>query len=283
MDSDTIEHFLRHYTSSQYMLPADEEEKDRLALQHRCLKMGYGNRLFLAPVTLAPGDRVLDSGVGGGSWLLDLMGQVSSAVSLYGIDIEPRLFPSDPAPNIHLSTDSITKLPASWSSTFTLVHQRYLFLALTLPEWQAALKEMHRVLVPGGWINLTEALLDVLQFSWTPGPGLTKLFTHVCAVCRARGVIPDLPDRLPALVEEAGFVNIKTEKRGLTTYGEDGAALRDNSYRAMIALKKPLLDAGQLESEEEYDNLVNTATKEWAEIPEAVIETCMVYAQKPPS
>jgi hypothetical protein len=75
-------------------------------------------------------------------------------VALYGIDIGSRLFPSAFGPNVHLSINSITKLPPSWSSTFTLIHQRYFVLALSLTEWQAACKKTYRALVPGGWTNL---------------------------------------------------------------------------------------------------------------------------------
>jgi hypothetical protein len=150
------------------------------------MKKAYENRLILAPVVLASCDHVLDSGTGGGmvqkmvlyhsmesiysggsaSWLLDLAGQVSPEVFLRGIDIESRIFLSNPASNIHLSTDSVTKLPASWSSTFILVHQRHLILGLTFNDWQAAFKEMYRIIVPGGWVNLFE-IMDLQMDAWS--------------------------------------------------------------------------------------------------------------------
>ncbi|KIM72374.1 hypothetical protein PILCRDRAFT_829773 [Piloderma croceum F 1598] len=249
--------------SSTYVLPSDEAEKDRLSLQHKILKRAFENRMFLASVTLAPGDHVLDSGTGGASWLLDLEGQVSSETILHGIDIDSRIFPSNPAPNIHLSTDSITKLPASWSSTFTLVHQRLLILGLTLQDWRAALKEMYRVIVPGGWVNLLEVQMDLPQFKWTPGPMTVQLFTVVCALLLAKGMVPDLPLHLPALLEEAGFMNIHVEERGLALYGQEGADMRENSRRVMMGMKTHVLDVGGLvKSAEEYENLVNVASKE---------------------
>jgi len=258
----------------------------RLFLQHRLLKQAFENRLFLAPVTLAPGHRVLDSGTGAASWLLDLAEQVPPTVSFYGIDIGSRLFPSNPASNIHLSVNSVTKLPASWSSTFTLVHQRFLVLGLTLPDWQAAFKELYRILVPGGWINLLEPQLDVSRFSWTSGPATATIFTLACAVMLARGFVPDLPYSLPALLKEAGFVNIHTEERGTSLYGEDGTGMRENCHKGLLGLKTPVLDAGgmgSVKNEEEYHSLANAARKEWSETPEAVIQIFMVYAQKPAS
>jgi hypothetical protein len=219
------------------------------------------------------------------AWLLDLSGQVPPSVSLYGTDISSRLFPLDPAPNIHLSTDSVTKLPISWSSTFTLVHQRLLVLGLTLSEWKAALKEIYQILVPGGWINLFEILLDASQWRWKTGPATTKLFELVCAVCFSKGLVPDIPSHLPALLEEAGFVNIRTEERPASMYGEDGAGMRDNVHKVLMGMKKPVMDAGGMgfvNSREEYEDLTNATITEWSETPAAVTHPFMVYAQKPP-
>jgi hypothetical protein len=199
---------------------------------------------------------------GSASWLLDLAGQpeVSPEVFLHGIDIESRIFPSNPAPNIHLSTDSITKLPASWSSTFTLVHQRLLVLGLTRQDWRAAFKEMYRIIIPGGWVNLLEALMDLTQFKWAPGPAMLQLFTAVRALLLTKGIILDLPLHLPALLEEAGFINIHVEERGVTIYGQEGADMRENTCRGMMGMKAHILNMGGLEfvkSAEEYENLVN--------------------------
>jgi hypothetical protein len=217
------------------------------------------------------------------TWLLDLSGQVPPTVSLYGIDIESRFFPSSPAPNIRLSTDSVTKLPADWSSTVTLVHQRSLAVALPLPEFPVALKEIYRVLAPEGWFNSLETLLDVSQWSWTPGPATTKLFKLAGAVFQTRGLAPDLPLRLPALLEEAWFVNIHTERRTFNLHGPDGALWMDNGLRALQPLKKPVLAAGGLgfvKSEEEYDALMDAAKNELLGSPQ-VSDIFLVYTQKP--
>jgi hypothetical protein len=216
--------------------------------------------------------------------LLDLVGQVSPEIILHGIDITSRLFPSNPVPNMHLSTNSITNLPASWSSTFILVHQRLLILGLTLQDWRVAFKEMYRIIVPGGWVNLVEALLDLTQFKWTPGPATVQLFTVVRALLLTKGMVPDLPLRLPALLEEAGFVNIHVEERELTFYGQEGVDMRENIHGVMMGMKPHALNTeglGFVKSAEEYENLVNSASKEWSETPEAAHQYSVVYAQKP--
>jgi len=213
--------------------------------------------------------------------LLDLEGQVSPEIILHGIDINSRIFPSKPAPNIHLSTGSITKLPESWSSTFTLVHQRLLVLGLTFEDWREAFKEMYRIIVPGGWVDLLDTTHDLALFKWTPGLAMIQLLTVVRALLLAKGMVPDLPLHLPALLEEAGFVDIHVEERAMTLYGQEGADMRENICEVMLGMKTHVLAMGILKSAEEYENLVNAASKEWSEMPEATWCFYAVYAQKP--
>jgi hypothetical protein len=157
---------------------------------------------------------------------------------------------------------------------------------LTLPSWRAAFKELYRILVPGGWINLIEPLMDVGQFSWTPGPATTQFFMLVRAVMLANGIIPDLPHRLPALLQEAGFINIHTKECEVSLYGHDGAEMRDNIRTGMLGLRAPVLDAGGMgfvKNEEEYNGWLTATMEELSETPESVSQNFMVYAQKPAS
>ncbi|KAI0942582.1 hypothetical protein AcW1_003173 [Taiwanofungus camphoratus] len=134
----------------------------RLALQHELLNRHYKGRLILAPISIASGDRVLDSGTGSSSWLLGLISSVPPSVELFGINIESRLFLLEDERitsregNTHFSVGTITKLPVEWSNIFLLVHQRLLVAALRFPEWIHAIREMFRVLAPDGWVQLEE-------------------------------------------------------------------------------------------------------------------------------
>ena len=128
--------------------------------------------------------------------------------------------------------------------------------------------------------------MDLTKFKWTPGPATVQLFTVVRTLLLAKGMVPDLPQHLPALLEEAGFINIHVEEREFTFYGQEGADVRENIHGVMMGMKTHVLDAGGfgfVKSADEYGNLVNAASKEWSEIPEAAFEYPVVYAQKPPS
>lgn len=80
----SIQHKERNYESAQYVLPSDgtEEERStvifyllmqstdslnvRLNMQHRLIKQSFDGRLYIAPIELKDGDRVLESAVGTG-------------------------------------------------------------------------------------------------------------------------------------------------------------------------------------------------------------------------
>ena len=83
---------------------------------------------------------------------------VPKTVQLYGIDPCTKFFPSSVSriPNMHFLPHSVTDLPASWTNRFNFVNQRLLLAALTNADWTRALSELHRVLAPGGHIQLGE-------------------------------------------------------------------------------------------------------------------------------
>lgn len=55
---------------TDYMMPNDEPEKDRLDIMHEMFLTMMDRNLFSAPIGGSPG-RVLDLGTGSGIWALD--------------------------------------------------------------------------------------------------------------------------------------------------------------------------------------------------------------------
>ncbi|KAJ7347582.1 S-adenosyl-L-methionine-dependent methyltransferase [Mycena albidolilacea] len=284
-----IEHVAREYheyPGAQYALPTDDAERKRLWLQHTCIKTLFDNRILLAPVTLAPEDRVLDSGTGPGLWALDLAQSVDSAVNILGIDIASRLFPLSPPKNVAFEVGSVTNLPLDWSDTFTLVHQRLLMLALQTPEWPQALREIYRVLRPGGWVQLAESI------AWFEGeypekPCMMKLVSLYRCLTKSRNLYIDCASHMPAMLAEAGFVDIQAEERPLLMgqwAGADGVANATTNIGVFRGIKTPVLEAGgygKVTTEAEYDALVEGLEREWEEIPGTKKEFVTFWARKP--
>lgn len=284
--ANPIQHRPRNYVSypgSSYILPSDEDEQARLALQHRVLVRALGDRLVVAPITLKPGDHVLDCGTGSGIWLLDLASKVSPDVQLQGIDIEPRLFPTTRPENMQLQVGTATKLPEEWSNKFSLINQRLLIAALKSIEWPVVLKEIHRCLAEGGWVQLLEAK------RWgAEGPHSVKHRQLLELLFSSRQLLIDCSVQLPKMLGEAAFQNVHVEEYRLPAgkwAGQEGIDVRDNFINVFRGMKTPILNAGGLgyvNSEEEYDQWMDDMAQEWDETEGTTVDICVCYAQKVP-
>ncbi|KAJ6548614.1 S-adenosyl-L-methionine-dependent methyltransferase [Mycena capillaripes] len=311
----SIDHVTREYQAypgSQYSLPTDDLERQRkvsdfskmLLLQHKTLKALFGNRIVLAPVDLGATDKVLDIGTGPGRlfvklstffilnpirlglWILDLAESVDPSVIMLAVDIESRLFPPSPPKNVHFRVESVTNLPSDWTDTFSLVHQRLLMIALQVPEWPVALHEIHRVLRPGGWVQLAEGT------AWPAGkypgkPCMEKLIAMYHCLVRSRNLYINCADDMPAMLEDAGFVDIHRESRMKHIgkwAGTTGVSNKVNHVAVLRGIKTPILNAGgygYVSSEAEYDALLEGLEKEWDEVPGTEKEFIIFWAKKP--
>ncbi|KAF8145679.1 S-adenosyl-L-methionine-dependent methyltransferase, partial [Mycena galopus ATCC 62051] len=279
------------YPGAQYVLPTDDVERQRhaasiiLLLQHNLLKKIFDNKLLLAPVKFTPDDRVLDIGTGSGLWALGMEQAVGPAVHICGVDIESRLFPASPPKNMAFQVESVTSLPSEWTDTFTLVHQRLLMMALQVPEWPQALGEIYRVLLPGGWVQLGEAIL--IEGGNPDKPCMEKVLSLTRSLAKSRNLDVDCASHMPAMLETAGFVDLKVERRILQLGkwgGADGIACAMNHAAMFRGLKTPALQAGgdgKVATELEYDALINGMEKEWDEIPGTPVEFVTFWARKP--
>ncbi|KAJ6516921.1 S-adenosyl-L-methionine-dependent methyltransferase [Mycena vitilis] len=287
-----IEHATRQYHAypgAQYALPTDDAERQRLLRQHNCLKALFGNRIVLAPAPLCANDRVLDIGTGPGCWVLDLASSVDPAVHIVGVDIASGLFPGCPPKNVAFQVGSVTSLPSDWTDTFTLVNQHLLMLALKTTEWPQALAEIHRVLRPGGWVQLGEYM------AWFEGhqpekPCMEKLVSLYRRLAHSRDLYIDCASNMREMMQSVGFVDIQAERRVSVMgkrEGEDKVAgtMVDINVGVFRGIKTPILQAGGygiVATESEYDALVEGLEKEWDEIiPRTKKEFVVFWARKP--
>ncbi|CAG8492065.1 11051_t:CDS:2 [Dentiscutata erythropus] len=129
----------RKYSAS-YILPLDDDEVDRMILQHYIFRNVWKND-FSSPVesSLESGAKMLDIGCGPGVLVLELASKYPKShftgcdiVANYPLQIKPE------------------------NSTFVKANMRFMMFALTTKDWPLAIKEMIRVTKPGGWIEIME-------------------------------------------------------------------------------------------------------------------------------
>ncbi|TFK31423.1 S-adenosyl-L-methionine-dependent methyltransferase [Crucibulum laeve] len=288
MATRSIEHQSRPFTSfpnANYILPSDLKEKERLNKQHSMLKRVFGEKIIFAPISIQPGDEVLETGTGTGVWLLDFRKSLpqSKDLSLYGIDIESKLFPSTDlsAGALHFSVCSVTLLPREWSEKFSMVHQRFLMPALRKTEWPRALSEIYRVLKPGGWIQLCE------PGDWSAGPITEKHKAMRRALYDLRELDLECTKHMPTRLANVGFINVQTIDRAMPLGewgGQDGRECRNDIIAIWRAQKTAILKSGGLgfvKSEQEFDTLIDDVEREWDATVGAETHWVAFYAQKP--
>ncbi|KAJ3093973.1 hypothetical protein HK100_006329 [Physocladia obscura] len=156
--------FTRQYhgvEDSEYFLPSDIGEQDRLELQHYLLRHVFKGdviRKDIREFLETPGRKILDIGCANG-WWLDSVGKVYLSAQLYGVDLAPNVVEAATKflPHANFSVGNVlTGLPYP-DDTFDFVHQRLLFLGLPKQQFHLAVRELIRVTKPGGWIELVEA------------------------------------------------------------------------------------------------------------------------------
>lgn len=144
------------YGKHSYGLPIDEEEMDRMDLQHRKYEMVIGDKHFLAPIGDQP-ERILDLATGTGIWALDVADLYPSALVL-GVDIAP-IQPKWVAPNCQFEIDDI-------EDTWTYRKDSYDFIHLRDPlyvvrDWPKLMRQIYEHTKPGGWCELASVYPDV--------------------------------------------------------------------------------------------------------------------------
>ncbi|CDS09979.1 hypothetical protein LRAMOSA02656 [Lichtheimia ramosa] len=258
-------------------------EDDRLHQQHWIMKLIWGNN-FDSPVhdALEQGIVVLDSGCGPGTWSCEL-GKEYPKSKFHGIDISSRFPEAIKPPNCEFHIHNIIHDPIFPDNHFGFIHQRLLVLGLLSSDWEKVVGTFMRLLKPGGWIELSEAVLPTCE---NGGPRI-KLLLHAISEYggKMKGLDPDVALRLDSLLKDAGAVNIVTRKvfAPLNHGGQIGTLFWDDFKVGFDALKpvivkiRPDLDGPGL-----YEKFLEDCAEECKENKTSMyLVRC--YGQKPSS
>jgi SAM-dependent methyltransferase len=191
--------------SGTYVLATGEAAAHRLRILH--LVYGSGTRRLLRLAGLGDGMRVADLGCGVGQVTVDLAELVGPDGHVVGVDVSgaqlrqaDELIQQRGLTNVSWveASAGATGLPAA---SFDLVYCRYLLLHLVQPL--EALREMHRLLRPGGILVCEDG--DLTSAGSEP-PSALGLFANLFgALGPKRNVDYTLARRLYHLVRGVGF------------------------------------------------------------------------------
>ncbi|KAF3933401.1 hypothetical protein ABW19_dt0207603 [Dactylella cylindrospora] len=184
-----------------------EKEKQRLNLQHQAVIDNFG---FHLPPVIPDQDKltaVADVATGTGIWLEDLSAQLPSTVALDGYDITNALFP-DPStlpPNVTFSLLNVLEpVPEALYEKYDVIHIRGLCFVLKTHEWNGVMKNISKMLKPGGyfiWVETDPAGVQCIP----PTPVALEAAELFGYMCKLRGGDPYCTRLLPTLFTSNNF------------------------------------------------------------------------------
>ncbi|TGZ78004.1 S-adenosyl-L-methionine-dependent methyltransferase [Ascodesmis nigricans] len=140
--------------NGQYLLPADEDELNRLDMVHHLQLETLDGELHKAPIEGDPCN-VLDCGTGTGIWALDF-GTIHPGSHVIGVDLAPNQ-PAWTYPNVEFHTDDLEKEWTFQKNHFNYIHSRMVGTAIR--DWGRYTQQMFDHAAPGAFVELSEHAL----------------------------------------------------------------------------------------------------------------------------
>ncbi|CAG8437306.1 9831_t:CDS:2 [Dentiscutata heterogama] len=246
-----------------YPMPNDEDEQDRLHLQHFLMRYLWQSN-FSAPINhilTKPGSKIIDIACGAGSWSFD-MATTYPTIDVVGLDISP-LQPTQIKPKnfTYVKANVLEEIPFE-DSTFDFVYQRFMSYAYTKDEWPSAINELVRILKPGGFIELMEPSPELFDL----GPIAKRIWGAQSMLVTQRGVDLDVYQKLEKILQDQGQLeNIKKEVKiihhGINNNVQLNKVDINNLVSIMGGMKTHTTKVLQI-TDDEFDELLKAAEME---------------------
>ncbi len=219
--------------------------------------------------SLRPGQRLLDVGCGPGTITVGFAARVAPG-RVTGMDAEPAIIDEartrhQAQANVDFATGDVYRLDYE-DATFDVVHAHQVLQHLTDPV--AALREMRRVLCPGGILAVRDG--DYAAFTWAPTDPLLERWRDLYhQVTAHNGAEADAGRYLLAWVRRAGFEEVEASSSTWTFADPDSRAWWGGLWADRVELSafaEQAVDYG-LSDRDELAAIAD-AWHRWAESPD---------------
>ncbi|KAI8335331.1 S-adenosyl-L-methionine-dependent methyltransferase, partial [Chlamydoabsidia padenii] len=271
-----------HTTDSTYWLPNDDIENQRLNKQHMAIKALFNGTNFNPKVQeyvnmKNPNTKILDCGCGPGTWIMDVASEEPNC-QYYGVDISD-VFPKVGVPsNIHFQVANVLEGLPFEDNTFDFISLRLLILAFRKEEWIIALKELYRVLKPGGFIESKDC-------GQTMGGNefVRDMMERLVTFMENRGQVPYANLGISGYLSNIGFEVVESDAKR-SYFGRTDPVNQANSSNMLQfykTLQPYLAEPFDLKTDEKYEAYMQRLAVEIRKEPEAYWPLTATLARKP--
>ncbi|CAI2187961.1 487_t:CDS:2 [Funneliformis geosporum] len=266
-----------------YDLPNDDDEVDRLHLEHFLIRTVWKSN-YSSPIDelLEAGCTVLDIGCGPGAWCLDMATKYKNS-KFFGLDISP-MFPKEIKPNntIFQECQILDGIPYN-DQSFDFCHMRFMFPSFDESQFEnIVIREVSRVLKVGGYLEVCE-----YELCQNCGPILQRLLDLRCEMMTNIGRNPKIAALIGKFMEKTNlFDEVHFEERtiGIGSWaGRIGEVAKDDVVTRMYSIKPALMNhingLGIGISSEDYDEMMRQSVDEFNEY-QTYFVTCRWYGKK---
>lgn len=196
------------YGNGEYALPSDDQELERLDMQHAMMTMLMGNNLFWAPINTHP-FKVLDIGTGTGIWAMDFADMFESA-EVIGTDLSPTQ-PDWIPPNC---TFEIDDAESDWTfarNSFDFIHARNLLCSIR--NWPKLISQCFDHAKPGGWVEFQTKHIRITSDDGTvAADSALRIWADLCFEAASKfGTAFEETLEIKQRMEAAGFIDVHEE------------------------------------------------------------------------
>src|SRR5262245_33019226 len=239
-----------------YLLPRHPAEIDRLDVQHHALREHRGAN-YGAPVRSPR--LILDVGAGSGQWAYELCQEFTEALVI-GLDLVPSK-PGAPANYRGVRANVLHGLPFG-DDRFDFVHQRLMFSGVPVESWPALVRDLVRIVRPGGWVELVEGATEFLPVT----PAMEQVTEMLLRLARAHGLDSTsmVFRSLDSYLTSAGATGVERHTIALPL-GEWGGQVGSLMASDIRALFLHLCEAGAIGPLARCQDLMRAAQLEWEE------------------
>ena len=194
-----------NYGKYEYGLPVDDQERERMLVQHRKFSLVLERQQFLSPIVEFP-QKILDVGTGMGLWAIEVAEQFPMAV-VTGVDvaaIQPQLIP----PNCEFEILDVEEPWPLRKDSFDFIHMRDLMFLIR--DWPKLVGQSFEHLKPGGWLELSCTYLAPAsdRGRMPDSSGFRLVCEKLVEASKVFGAPADCPLHFVDQLQQAGFVHV---------------------------------------------------------------------------